>query len=82
MFLRETLKESERCHSDVMQNLEEIKACRICLELYDEETRQSVKLKCPHILCRSCVDALPEKKCPFCRQKFFKNQVKRVILEF
>ena len=80
--LRKTLDETEKCHNSAINDLEEMKTCKICSELYDEETRQSVKLKCPHILCRACADALPEKKCPFCRQKFFKNQVKRVILEF
>ena len=79
--LREQIEKQKIENDSAINDLEEIKTCKICSELYDEEARQSVKLKCPHILCRSCVDALPERKCPFCRQKFFENQVKRVILE-
>ena len=62
------------------EKLEQLSSCQICLERFDDNERTSVKLRCPHVLCKSCAHALEPKMCPFCRTKFYKNQINRIIL--
>ena len=62
------------------EEFDELKSCKICLLHFNMQERHTVKLKCPHILCYSCAQTLTTRNCPFCREKFQPNQVKKVIL--
>ena len=58
---------------NALQELDELKSCKICNELYNDTERETVKLECPHVFCKKCVIQFQQtcnSQCPFCR-KFF-----------
>ncbi len=42
-------------------------SCPVCLDLVNSQTIHITW--CGHILCKSCLERLPEKKCPMCRKE-------------
>ena len=70
--LQKELKEQKEALQDVLDG-DEMRSCKICNEPYNDTERETVKLECPHVLCKKCtiqVQRIGNSLCPFCR-KFF-----------
>ena len=53
------------------EELDEIKSCKICLEQFDDNEREAVKLECPHIFCKKCVKKIQDQRwAKFSYQKY------------
>ena len=54
--------------------------CNVCFEKYDKIDRHSCAPKCGHLTCQKCLNELPEKLCPICREPFVEDNVIKVFL--
>ena len=61
--LKSELEETKKTLQNVLQELDEIKSCKICMENFDDEKNAAVKLQCPHIFCEKCVKKIQEQRC-------------------
>jgi len=60
----------------IQKHLQTSGTCLICIE-----APRDIKFPCRHIACcESCVNAMPQKKCPVCRQKFSVTKCEKVFL--
>merc|ERR1719352_1006549 len=55
--------------------------CKICFVEFDLRDREPLVLPCAHSFCKSCVNSLPRKQCPTCREHFRTPQKNFVVLE-
>ncbi len=57
-------------------------SCQICLEPYDHSIRKPYSLSsCPHTYCLSCLQKLPNKKCPQCTAKIKRKNLNIALLD-
>ncbi|CBY10601.1 unnamed protein product [Oikopleura dioica] len=49
--------------------------CKICFEKYNDDDRVQCVLLCRHSLCAKCLNTLPDKTCPVCRNPFTDDQI-------
>ena len=64
----ERLGQVERTLQGCRDELENFKACSICMEFYDDERMRAGIKVCGHGMCTICGEAAETKgECPFCR---------------
>ena len=49
--------------------------CQICREKYNDDDRVQCVLHCRHSACENCLNTLPAKNCPSCRNPFTDDQI-------
>jgi len=49
--------------------------CNVCFEKYNSVDRHFCVLQCGHPTCQKCLNEMPEKHCPICREPFTENNI-------
>ena len=82
LVLNEALTQNEALRREI----DEMKECKICNEMFDNDERQPVKANCVHVYyCRACLESIATDgtgKCPTCRVSFRKKDLVSVNLNF
>ena len=64
------------------EEFESYQSCSICFELFDENLKCPVKLRCEHVTCKSCAHgnlSNPRNHgCPFCRERYTHFDIQKV----
>ena len=55
---------------ELYQKVNKMFECPVCLEEYENKEAVDV-LHCGHMLCKTCKEHIPDKKCPICRKSMF-----------
>lgn len=68
------IKKSDKNNKDLI--------CHICKSLFLPD--QTVQLKCSHLYCKSCIEALNliNKKCPLCNKSYVKGEPIKLVNKF
>ena len=80
------LDESFNQIEGLKREISEMKECKICNEIFDNDEHQPVKAKCGHVYyCRACLTSIAGEnkgKCPICRMPFTKKDIVAINLNF
>ena len=58
-------------------------SCKICFDDFDDNKKKPYCIHpCAHTFCLECLEKLPVKECPICRQKIESKNPNWVIIEF
>ena len=82
LLLSEALNQNE----GLRREINEMKECKICNEVFDNDERQPVKANCVHAYyCKACLTSIAGDRtgnCPTCRITFKKKDIVPVNLNF